>query len=156
MSQANGGKLGIIVQSGAANRLCCVVVYAASALSLGWEVVLHLVNEGLAAFRKDTAGKVWGSGSPRDYSLYPAQYEPHVETYLRNLHQLIEKGEFQDWPVMLADLKKQFGERFRIYACPLAAQTYGVTEKDLLDIVDGIKDGAAFLKELEGGTIMVF
>ncbi len=46
-------KLGIVFASGAANRICCLVIYGAAALAAGYKVVVHLVNEGLVAFRKD-------------------------------------------------------------------------------------------------------
>ena len=46
-------KLGIVFASGATNRICRLAVYSAAALASGYKVYIHLVNEGLAAFRKD-------------------------------------------------------------------------------------------------------
>ncbi len=149
-------KLGIIVQSGAANRICCVAVYAASALASGWTVVLHLVNEGLVAFRKDTAKKVWESDKPEDYSIYPKQYLGSVEVFLKNLHEMMKSGNLKDWPDMLKELKEEYKDKFKIYACPLAAATYGIKKEDLLDIVDDIKGAESFLEEVYPGIVMVF
>ncbi|MCH4816323.1 MAG: DsrE/DsrF/DrsH-like family protein [Saccharolobus sp.] len=149
-------KLGIVVQSGAANRICCVVVYSASALASGWKVVLHLVNEGLIAFRKDTAKKVWASLNPKDFSVYPSYYAPNVEVFLKNLQEFIKSGKFQDWPDYLTMLKKEYPDRFRIYACPIAAAAYNIKKEDLLDIVDEIKGGESFLEEVYPGVVMVF
>ncbi len=149
-------KLGIVVQSGAANRICCVAVYAASALSSGWTVILHLVNEGLVAFRKDTAKKVWSSLNPEDFSIFPKMYGPNVEIFLKNLQEMIKTGKLQDWPDMFVELKKVYSEKFRIYACPLAAATYGIKKEDLLDIVDDIKGAESFLEEVYPGIVMVF
>ena len=149
-------KLGIVVQSGAANRICCVVVYAAAALAAGWKVTLHLVNEGLVAFRKDTAKKVWASSEPRDFSLYPSYYTPHVALFLKNVQEMIASGKFKDWPDMLAELKRLYPDKLKIYACPLAAATYGIKKEDMLDIVDDIRGAESFLEEVYPGVVMVF
>ncbi|MDT7902738.1 MAG: DsrE/DsrF/DrsH-like family protein [Caldivirga sp.] len=148
--------VGIVVQSGAANRICCVVVYAAAALASGRKVVLHLVNEGLVAFRKDVAGKVWGSLNPDDWSIFPEQYRAYVEGFLKNLNGAIKSGSFKHWHEMLAELKKEYGDNLKIYACPLAAQMYNIKKEDLLDIVDAIAGAETFLAEVEGGTVFVF
>ncbi|AFA39812.1 hypothetical protein Pogu_1785 [Pyrobaculum oguniense TE7] len=149
-------KLGIVVQSGAANRICCVVVYTAAALASGWKVVLHLVNEGLVAFRKDTAKRVWSSLDPKDFSLYPSYYAPHVAVFLKNVQEMIASGKFKDWPEMLAELKRLHPDKLKIYACPLAAATYGIKKEDLLDIVDDIRGAESFLEEVYPGVVMVF
>lgn len=149
-------KLGIVVQSGAANRICCVAVYAASALASGWTVILHLVNEGLVAFRKDTAKRVWASPNPEDFSIYPKQYSGNVEIFLKNLQGMIKSGNFKDWPDMLKELKEQYKEKFKIYACPIAAAAYGIKKEDLLDLVDEIKGAESFLEEVYPGIVMVF
>lgn len=148
--------VGIVVQSGAANRICCVVVYAAAALASGRKVVLHLVNEGLVAFRKDVAGKVWGSLNPDDWSIFSEQYRAYVEGFLKNLNGAIKSGSFKHWHEMLAELKKEYGDNLKIYACPLAAQMYNIKKEDLLDIVDAIAGAETFLAEVEGGTVFVF
>lgn len=149
-------KLGIVVQSGAANRICCVVVYSAAALASGYKVVLHLVNEGLVAFRKDTAYKIWAETKPDVWSIYPQGYLPHVETFLKNLQNMIKSGQFKDWPTFLSELKEQYKDKFKIYACPIAAAAYGIKKEDLLDIVDEIAGAETFLEEVYGGTVMVF
>ena len=149
-------KLGIVVQSGAANRICCVAVYSASALAAGWKVILHLVNEGLVAFRKDVAKKVWASLNPKDFSIYPLFYASNVEVFLKNVQEMIKTGKLQDWPDLLTELKKQYPDRFKIYACPLAAATYNIKREDLLDIVDDIKGAESFLEEVYPGVVMVF
>ncbi|MGC8597306.1 MAG: DsrE/DsrF/DrsH-like family protein [Thermocladium sp.] len=146
-------KLGIVFASGAANRVCCVVVYAAAALSMGWRVTIHLVNEGLVAFRKDTANKVW-SEKAMDYSIVIKEYEKNLGIFFNNAKEMLQQGKLQNWPEALADLKSTFGDKFHIYACPLAAATYGVKKEDLLDIVDDIKDANAFLEEVYGGVTM--
>jgi peroxiredoxin family protein len=149
-------KLGIVVQSGAANRICCVAVYSASALASGWKVILHLVNEGLIAFRKDTARKLWSNLNPEDFSIYPKYYSPYVEVFLKNVQEMIKTNKLQDWPDLLTELKKQYPDKFKIYACPLAAATYNIKKEDLLDIVDEIKGAESFLEEVYPGIIMVF
>ncbi len=149
-------KLGIIVQSGAANRLCCVVVYGAAALASGYKVVLHLVNEGLVAFRRDVAPRIWDDVDPNAWSIAPQGFAPHVGAFLQNLKEFIKSGQFKDWPAFLEELKKQYGDRLKIYACPLAAATYGIRKEDLLDIIDDIKGAETFLDEVYGGTVMVF
>lgn len=149
-------KLGIIVQSGAANRLCCVVVYGAAALASGYKVVLHLVNEGLVAFRRDVAPKIWSDMDPNTWSITPQGFAPYVGAFLQNLKEFIKGGQFKDWPAFLEELKRQYGDKLKVYACPLAAATYGIKKEDLLDIVDDIKGAETFLDEVYGGTIMVF
>ncbi|MEM1597002.1 MAG: DsrE/DsrF/DrsH-like family protein [Pyrobaculum sp.] len=148
--------VGIVVQSGAANRICCVVVYAATALASGRKVVLHLVNEGLVAFRKDMADKIWGSLKPDDWSIFPEGYRSYVETFLKNLNTAIKSGQFKNWYDILKELKMTHRDNFKIYACPLAAQMYNIKKEDLLDIVDGIAGAETFLEEVEGGTVFVF
>ncbi|BDB99521.1 DsrE/DsrF/DrsH-like family protein [Saccharolobus caldissimus] len=156
MNQGEERRLGIVVQSGAANRICCVAVYTASALASGWKVILHLVNEGLIAFKKDTAKKVWASLNPKDFSIYPSYYAPNVEVFLKNVQEMIKSGKFQDWPDLLSELKKQYPDKLKIYACPLAAATYNVKKEDLLEIVDDIKGAESFLEEVWPGVVMVF
>lgn len=91
-------KLGIVFASGAANRVCCVVVYTAAALSMGWRVTIHLVNEGgLVAFRKDTANKLW-SDDIKDYSIVLKEYEKYLSAFLGNVKEMIKQGKFQNWP----------------------------------------------------------
>jgi len=155
MEQENK-RLGIIVQSGAANRICCVAVYSAAALASGWKVTLHLVNEGLIAFKKGVAKKIWGSMKPEDFSIYPGAYHQEVQVFLRKVQEMIREGKFQDWPDMLSELKKQYPDNFRIYACPIAAAAYNVKKEDLLDIVDEIKGALSFLEEVYPGIVMVF
>lgn len=148
--------VGMVVQSGAANRICCVVVYAAATLASGKKVVLHLVNEGLVAFRKDVAGKIWSSERPEDWSIFPEQYRSYVEVFLKNVNGAIKSGSFKNWHEMLAELKKEYGGNLKIYACPLAAQMYNIKREDLIDIVDAIAGAETFLAEVEGGTVFVF
>ena len=148
--------VGMVVQSGAANRICCVVVYAAAALASGRKVVLHLVNEGLVAFRKDVAGKIWNSEKPEDWSIFPEQYRNYVEVFLKNVNGAIKSSSFKNWHETLAELKREYGDNLKIYACPLAAQMYNIKKEDLLDIVDAIAGAETFLTEVEGGTVFVF
>jgi peroxiredoxin family protein len=88
-------KLGIVFASGAANRICCLVVYGAAALAAGYRVVVHLVNEGLVAFRKDVLPRL--NTQDLGVTMGPQIYVPYIETYLRNLKSAVEKGEFKDW-----------------------------------------------------------
>ncbi len=46
-------KLGIVFASGATNKICRLAVYSAAALASRYRFYVHLVNEGLVAFRKD-------------------------------------------------------------------------------------------------------
>lgn len=69
---------------------------------------------------------------------------------------MIKGGKFKDWHVFLKELKEKYGDRFKIYACPIAAAAYGIKKEDLLDIVDDIAGAETFLEETYGGTIMVF
>jgi peroxiredoxin family protein len=72
-------KLGIVFASGATNRICCLAVYSAEALASGYKVYIHLVNEGLVAFRKDVLPRL-------------LRYLLYVETYLKNLRGAVDKG----------------------------------------------------------------
>jgi len=84
------------------------------------------------------------------------KYSPYVEVFLKNAQQLIKEGKFQDWPDMIAELKRQYPANFKIYACPLAAATYGIKKEDLIDSVDDIKGAESFLDEVYPGVVMVF
>ncbi|WP_069806682.1 peroxiredoxin [Vulcanisaeta thermophila] len=145
-------KLGIVFASGAANRICCLAIYGAAALAGGYKVVVHLVNEGLVAFRKDVMPRLNDENLGTTYS--PPIYVPYVETYLKNLSNAIKRGEFKDWYSFLKELKQTYGDRFKIYACPVAAQFYNVRKEDLVDIVDGIVGAETFLEEVYGGIVM--
>lgn len=145
-------KLGIVFASGAANRICCLVVYGAAALAAGYRVVVHLVNEGLVAFRKDVLPRL--NTQDLGVTMGPQIYVPYIETYLRNLKSAVEKGEFKDWYSFLKELKTVYGDAFRIYACPLAAQLYNIKKEDLADIVDDIRGAESFLEEVYGGPIL--
>ncbi len=39
----------------------------------------------------------------------------------------------------MRELKQAHGDRFMIYACPLAAQLYGIKKEDLVEPVDDIR-----------------
>ncbi|AEA12544.1 hypothetical protein TUZN_1064 [Thermoproteus uzoniensis 768-20] len=145
-------KLGIVFASGAANRICCLVVYGAAALASGYKVTVHLVNEGLVAFRKDVLPKLNAGGL--ETAMSPPMYAPYVETYLKNLKEAVAKGALKTWYDFLKDLKSQYGDRFKIYACPLAAQLYGISKGDLVDVVDDIRGAEYFLEEVYGGVVM--
>jgi peroxiredoxin family protein len=145
-------KLGIVFASGATNRICCLVVYSAAALASGYKVYIHLVNEGLVAFRKDVLPRLNDTGIEATYS--PPMYLPYVETYLKNLRGAVEKGAFKTWYDFLRELKSAHGDRFKIYACPLAAQLYGVKKEDLVELVDDIRGAEYFLEEVYGGIVM--
>ncbi len=105
-------KLGDCVRVWATNRICRLVVYSAAALASRYRFYVHLVNEGLVAFRKHVP-MIQGSRPPL-YLLY-------VETYLKNLRGAVEKETFKTWYDFLRGLKSAHGDRFKIYACPLAA-----------------------------------
>lgn len=145
-------KLGIVFASGAANRICCLAVYGAAALASGWDVRVHLVNEGLVAFRKDVLPKL--NSTTLDVTMSPQLYLPHVEVYLNSLKEAINKGKIKDWYTFLKELKTEYPDRFKIYACPLAAELYKVRKEDLVDIVDDIAGAASFLEEVYGGIVM--
>lgn len=145
-------KLGIVFASGATNRICCLVVYGAAALASGYRVYVHLVNEGLVAFRKDVLPRLNDVGVEATYS--PPMYLPYVEAYLKNLREAVGKGALKTWHDFLKELKNTYGERFKIYACPLAAQLYGVKKEDLVEVVDDIIGAEYFLEEVYGGVVM--
>jgi hypothetical protein len=42
-------------------------------------------------------------------------------------------------------LKSAYGDRFKIYVCPLAAQLYGIKKEDLVELVDDIRGVAGGL-----------
>jgi len=145
-------KLGIVFASGASNRICCLIIYGAAALAMGYEVKVHLVNEGLVAFRKDTLSKL--STGDATLTAFPEHFRPYVDTYLRNLEEAVRSGKIKDWYSWLKELKETYGDSFKIYACPVAAQFYEVKKEDLADVVDDIKGAAAFLDEVYGGPIL--
>ncbi len=70
-------KLGIVFASGATDRICRL----AAALASGYKVYIHLVNEGLVAFRKDVLPRLNDTGIEDTYS--PPMYLPYVETNLK-------------------------------------------------------------------------
>ncbi|MFZ8838997.1 MAG: hypothetical protein ACO2PM_08720 [Pyrobaculum sp.] len=70
-------KLGIVFASGATNRICRL----AAALASGYKLYIHLVNEGLVAFRKDVLPRLSDTGIEATYS--PPMYLPYVETNLK-------------------------------------------------------------------------
>jgi len=145
-------KLGIVFASGAVNRICCLVVYSAAALASGYKVYIHLVNEGLVAFRKDILPRLNEAGVEATYS--PPMYLPYVEAYLKNLREAVEKGVFKTWYDFIKELKNTYSEKFKIYACPLAAQLYGIKKEDLVELVDDIRGAEYFLEEVYGGVVM--
>ncbi|MFP3198675.1 MAG: DsrE/DsrF/DrsH-like family protein [Thermoproteus sp.] len=51
-------------------------------------------------------------------------------------------------------LKSAYGDRFKIYACPLAAQLYGIKKEDPVELVDDIRGAEHFLEEVYGGIVM--
>ncbi len=123
--------------SGATNRICRLAVYGAAALASRYKFYVHLVSEGLVAFRKDVLPRLNDTGVEATYS--PPMYLPYVETYLKNLRGEVEKGIFKTWYDHLRELKQAHGDRFMIYACPLAAQLYGIKKEDLVELVDDIR-----------------
>ena len=51
-------------------------------------------------------------------------------------------------------MKSAYGDRFKIYACPLAAQLYGIKKEDLVELVDDIRGAEYFLEEVYEGMVM--
>jgi peroxiredoxin family protein len=51
-------------------------------------------------------------------------------------------------------LKSAHGDRFKIHACPLAAQLYGAKKEDLVELVEDIRGAEYFLEEVYGGLVM--
>ena len=145
-------KLGIVFASGAANRICCLAIYGGAALAAGWDVVVHLVNEGLVAFRKDVLPKL--NSLDLDLTIRPNFYLPHVERYLKNVDAAVRNGQLKDWYSFLKQLKVDYHESFRIYACPVAAAFYDIKKEDLVDIVDDIRGAESFLEEVYGGIVI--
>ena len=146
-------KLGIVFASGAVNRICCLVVYSAAALASGYKVYIHLVNEGLVAFRKDILPRLNEAGVEATYS--PPMYLPYVEAYLKNLREAVEKGGLQDLVRPHKGAEKHLIVRsLKIYACPLATQLYGIKKEDLVELVDDIRGAEYFLEEVYGGVVM--
>lgn len=145
-------KLGIVFASGASNRICCLIIYGATALAMGYDVRVHLVNEGLVAFKKDVLPKL--STDDIDLTTFPQYFRPYVETYLRNLKESVSSGKVKDWYSWIKELKDLYRDSFKIYACPLAAQFYNIKKEDLADVVDDIKGAEAFLDEVYGGPIL--
>lgn len=145
-------KLGIVFASGASNRICCLVVYSAAALASGYRVVVHLVNEGLVAFRKDVLPRL--NAGDVETTISPAMYTPYVQVYLKNLKEAVAKGALKTWYDFLKELKAKYGEKFKIYACPLASQLYGISKGDLVDVVDDVRGAEYFLEEVYGGIVM--
>ncbi len=101
------------------NKICRLAVHSAAPLASGYKVYIHLVNEGLVAFRKDVLPRLNDTGLEATYS--PPMYLPYVETYLKNLRGAVEKGAFKTWYDFLRELKQAHGDKFKICACPLAA-----------------------------------
>jgi Uncharacterized conserved protein len=66
----------------------------------------------------------------------------------------VSKGVFKTWYDFLKELKGGYGERFKIYACPLAVELYGVKKEDLVELVDEVKGAESFLEEVYGGVVM--
>ncbi|MCH1770305.1 MULTISPECIES: DsrE/DsrF/DrsH-like family protein [Metallosphaera] len=145
-------KLGLVFASGASNRICCIVIYGGAALAAGWEVRLHLVNEGLVAFRKDLLPKL--NSLDIDTTIRPGIYLPYAELYLKNVKAAVENGQLKDWYSFLKQLKTDYPNEFKIYACPVAAAMYNIKKEDLVDIVDEIKGAESFLEEIYGGVTM--
>ena len=145
-------KLGIVFASGAANRICCLAVYGGAALASGWKVVVHLVNEGLVAFRKDVLPKL--NATDLNLTIRPEFYTPYTGQFLKNLDAAVRSGQFKDWYTFFRELKNEYRDNFRIYACPLAATFYGIRKEDLVDIVDDIRGAESFLEEVYGGVVM--
>ncbi|AET33278.1 hypothetical protein P186_1876 [Pyrobaculum ferrireducens] len=138
--------------SGAVNRICCLVVYSAAALASGYRVTVHLVNEGLVAFKKDVLPKL--NTGDLETAIHPPMYTPYVETYIKNLKDAVAKGALKTWYDFLKDLKSQYGDRLKIYACPLASQLYGISKDQLVDVVDDVRGAEYFLEEVYGGVVM--
>lgn len=145
-------KLGIVFASGASNRICCLAIYGGAALAAGWDVIVHLVNEGLVAFRKDVLPKL--NTTDLSTTIRPDIYVPYTERFLKNLKAAVDAGQFKDWYSFLKQLKTDYPKQFRIYACPVAAQFYNVKKEDLVDIVDEIRGAESFLEEVYGGVVM--
>lgn len=104
------------------------------------------------AFRKDILPRLNDAGVEATYS--PPMYLPYVEIYLKNLHEAVERGTLKTWYDFLKELKNTYGEKFKIYACPLAAQMYSIKKEDLVELVDDIRGAEYFLEEVYGGIVM--
>jgi peroxiredoxin family protein len=66
----------------------------------------------------------------------------------------VKSGQLKDWYSFLKQLKMDYKDSFRIYACPVASAFYNVKKEDLVDIVDDIKGAETFLEEVYGGVVM--
>ncbi|AEE94751.1 conserved hypothetical protein [Acidianus hospitalis W1] len=145
-------KLGLVFASGASNRICCVAIYGGAALAAGWEVIVHLVNEGVVAFRKDVLPKLNTLGL--EMTIKPEFYTPYTDQFLKNVENAVKSGQLKDWYSFLKQLKMDYKDSFRIYACPVASAFYNFKKEDLVDIVDDIKGAETFLEEVYGGVVM--
>ncbi|GAB6946961.1 hypothetical protein JCM16161A_10910 [Vulcanisaeta sp. JCM 16161] len=56
----------------------------------------------------------------------------------------------KDWYSYLKELKSVYGDKFKIYACPLAAQLYNIKKEDLVDIVDDINSAYSRMTSILG------
>jgi peroxiredoxin family protein len=145
-------KLGLVFASGAANRICCIAIYGGAALASGWEVRLHLVNEGVVAFKKDVLPKL--NSLDMGMTIRPDFYLPYTEQYLKNVEAAVKNGQLKDWYSFLKQLKTDYPNDFKVYACPVASAFYNIKKEDLVEIVDEIRGAESFLEEVYGGVVM--
>jgi peroxiredoxin family protein len=99
------------------NKICRLAVYSAATLASRYRFYVHLVNEGLVAFRKHVLPRLNDTGIEATYS--PPMYLPYVETNLKPRG----RGEGTQHLVrLLRKLKSAHSNRFKICACPYVAQ----------------------------------
>ncbi len=73
---------------------------------------------------------------------------------MRNLREFVNSSKLPDWHSFLKQLKGDFKEHFKVYACPYAAALYNVRKEDLVEEVDEIRGAESFLEEVYGGVMM--
>ncbi|MFX0052132.1 MAG: DsrE family protein [Candidatus Hermodarchaeota archaeon] len=116
------GKLVLICDSAALEKLQTVALLASGAITSDHEVFLFFMHDAVYALKKDAPPE------PKFNSIFPEVSE--------KLNQARSEGKLMHWKELLEDLK-DLGE-LRIVACVQVTEILGITKDDLLPIVDDI------------------
>jgi len=116
------GKLVLICDSAALEKLQTVALLASGAITSDHEVFLFFMHDAVYALKKDAPPE------PKINSIFPEVSE--------KLNQAHSEGKLIHWKELLEDLK-DLGD-LRIVACVQVTEILDITKDDLLPIVDDI------------------
>ena len=140
MSEKEGKRLAIVVESGTVDKLYCAFILASTAVAMDMEAHLYFTFFGLQMLVKGAMEK---AGLPATYK--------HLEGKMR---ENLERMKYPTPYEMLKRLKQS--NLFKMYACSPSMEMFGIKREDLIPEVEEIVGAATFLEIAAKADVTLF